>query len=56
MPELVQRHGPVGGDVFDLFLVAQMQAHGIDGICPEDVEGFERFHDDGIRAVRPIDA
>ena len=56
MPALVQRHGPVGGDVFDLFRVAQMQAHGIEAICTEDVEGFERFHDDGIRAVRPIDA
>ena len=56
MPELVRRHRPVGGDVFDLFLVAQMRAHGIDVICTEDVRGFERFAADGITAVRPSDA
>jgi predicted nucleic acid-binding protein len=56
MPDLVRRHRPVGGDVFDLFLVAQMRAHGIEVICTEDVKGFERFAADGITAVRPSDA
>lgn len=53
MPDLVRRHLPVGGDVFDVFLVAQMRAHGIETICTEDVEGFERFAGEGITPERP---
>jgi predicted nucleic acid-binding protein len=53
--ELVRRYAPVGGDVFDVFLVAQMVAHGISTICTEDVRGFARFAGDGVDAVRPAD-
>jgi uncharacterized protein len=53
MPGLIQRHQPAGGDVFDVFLVAQMRAHGIATICTEDLAGFERFAPEGIQALQP---
>jgi predicted nucleic acid-binding protein len=53
MDGLIATHVPVGGDVFDVFLVAQMRAHGIRDICTEDVDGFERFAADGVSAMRP---
>jgi predicted nucleic acid-binding protein len=40
----------VGGDAFDLFLVAQMRCHGITDICTYNVSDFTL---PGVRALEP---
>ncbi len=40
LAELVRLRCPTGGDVFDLFLVAQMWASGLSTICTYDVTAF----------------
>lgn len=49
--ELVAFHKPVAQEVFDVFLVAQMRAHGIATLCTYDVEDFRRYP--GLAALTP---
>lgn len=41
--ELVQRHSVTGGDIFDLQIVAAMQANGIHRIYTFNTEDFKMF-------------
>jgi predicted nucleic acid-binding protein len=47
---LIDAHPVRGGDVFDLFLVAQMRSHGIGDICTYNGRDFAL---PGIRAFEP---
>lgn len=51
LAELVAFHKPVAQEVFDVFLVAQMRAHGIATLCTYDVEDFRRYS--GLAALTP---
>lgn len=50
---LVAQHHRTGQDVFDLFLVAQMLAHGAPTVCTFDSRGFRGYA--GIQALTPED-
>jgi predicted nucleic acid-binding protein len=41
--DLLQRHPVIGGNLFDLQIVATMQAHGIDRIYTFTSKDFEAF-------------
>jgi predicted nucleic acid-binding protein len=47
---LAAAHPRVGGDAFDLFLVAQMKCHGITDICTYNVSDFTL---PGVKAFEP---
>lgn len=51
LSELISEGEPIGQEIFDVLLVAQMRAHGIATICTYNTEDFERFA--GIRAETP---
>lgn len=47
LDELVARHRPVGADIYDLFLAAQMRSHGVPTVCtynPGDFAGLVGVH------------
>lgn len=49
--ELLQRHPVTGGDVFDLQIVATMQAHGLQRIYTFNTDDFDVFP--GLVVVTP---
>jgi predicted nucleic acid-binding protein len=49
--QLLERHPVTGGDVFDLQIVATMQANGIDGIYTFNGDDFKAFPE--IRVLNP---
>jgi predicted nucleic acid-binding protein len=51
LAELITESGPVGQEVFDLLLVAQMRSHGIATLCTYNTKDFRRFA--GIQAETP---
>jgi toxin-antitoxin system PIN domain toxin len=51
LADLVTTYRPVGGGVFDLFLVAQMRAHSLRTVCTYDTAGFSTVA--GVEALTP---
>lgn len=51
--ELIITRRPVGQDIFDVLLVAQMRAHAIGTLCTYNVEDFRGYG--GISVERPRD-
>lgn len=51
--EVIRAIRPIGGGVFDLFLVAQMRAHGVETICTYNGQDFAR--QPGVEAIAPKD-
>ncbi len=49
--ELVAARRPTGGGIFDLFLVAQLRAHGVDTICTYNGGDFAGLT--GVAALTP---
>jgi predicted nucleic acid-binding protein len=49
--ELIALRRPVAQEVFDVFLAAQMRAHGIPRLCTYDVDGFRGYP--GVAAATP---
>lgn len=53
LDETISEKKPLGGDIFDAWLVAQMRALGVDRVCTYNASDFVGYR--GIRAVRPDD-
>jgi predicted nucleic acid-binding protein len=49
--ELITRHRPAGGRLFDLFLAAQMRTHGVATICTYNGSHFAGIA--GVEALTP---
>jgi uncharacterized protein len=50
---LVRRYRPTGAQLFDLYLVAQMQSHGVPRICTYNVDDFDAIA--GVEILTPED-
>src|SRR5262249_7533656 len=50
---LVRRFRPTGAQLFDLYLVPQMQSHGVPRICTHNVDNFNTIA--GIEILTPED-
>jgi predicted nucleic acid-binding protein len=51
--ELLQRHPVTGGDVFDLQIVATMQANGVQRIYTFNADDFDVFSSPGLPGCHP---
>lgn len=49
--ELVAARQPVGQEIYDLFLIAQLRSHGVTAICTYNTADFAGIA--GLRAVTP---